>query len=401
MSSSDSPQASGVPAISVVIPAYNAERTLAATLESVLSQSHKDFEVIVVDDGSTDDTSEIARLFAARDQRLRIISREENSGLADARNTGIRSARAALISPIDADDVWHETYLEKMHGALTAAGANTLFAFANFRNIDMSGEVLGSAPHYPVSGCVFNRFMIKNFVGNGSGLMFRRDAALAVGGYERRLQHEFGSQGCEDWLLQMRLAVRGDAVGVCEYLVGYREVPGAMSSDHVRMWRSRIHAFEILFDETGCEDTLAARWGLGRANAHCMIRELLAGKFFAGFRSLREALARDLAGTLDVLVEGVTRTLKWGLRLPFWWRRQRTKGPFASCDPLDQRKPLADGLLARRLSHMAELDRNGRDSSEPTGRPFGRIALQHRAPPRSRRTKISRSDDASTAAPVE
>jgi hypothetical protein len=355
MSDSRTRHVGDVPAVSVVIPALNAERTLAATLESVLSQSFDDFEAILIDDGSTDATPSIARSFAARDPRLRILT-QENSGVADARNAGIRAARAALVSPIDSDDVWHPTFLEKLHGALAAASDDTLFAFANFRNIDMEGQVLGSAPHHPVGGRVFHRFMLKNFVGNGSGMMFRRDAALAVGGYERRLQHEFGAQGCEDWLLQMRLARIGDAVGVCEYLVGYRDVPGAMSSDQVRMWRSRIHAFEILFDEFGCEETTPARWGLGRARAQCMVRELLAGQVVAALRSLQIAVTRDPVGTLDLMFEGVTRAARRSASLLLLRPWRRTKGPFASCDPLEQRRPLGGGLLARRLSQMAELD---------------------------------------------
>lgn len=384
MSAPRSQRPTDEPAVSVIIPAFNAERTLALTLESVLAQSFRDFELIVIDDGSTDATPAIARSYEARDPRVRVVTKR-NSGLADTRNTGILSARAPVISPIDSDDVWHESFLEKLHAALTEAGAETLFAFANFRNIDMEGRVLGSAPHHPVTGRVFHRFMLKNFVGNGSGMMFRRDAALAVGGYERRLHHEFGAQGCEDWLLQLRLASRGKAVGVCEYLVGYREVPGAMSSDQMRMWRSRIHAFGILFDENGCGEIRAARWGLGRASAQCMIHELLAGQVRAGLQSLQRAVTHDPVGTLGLFFEGVTRTTKRGVKLlqkP--WRQP--KGLFASCDPLEQRRPLGGGLLARRLSRMAEADSNAHALPSPT-RP-AQILREER--PDLRR---SRSDD--------
>lgn len=367
--------AGDAPAVAVVIPAYNAARTLAATLDSVVAQSFTQFEAIVVDDGSTDATLTIAQAYAARDRRLRIVSKP-NSGVAEARNAGIAAARAPLIAPLDADDVWHPTFLEKLHAALRAAGDDTLFAFAGFRNLDAQGRVSGSSPHYHVGGRAFNRFLIKNFVGNGSGMMFRRAAALAVGGYERRLQHEFDAPGCEDWLLQLRLAAQGNVAVVPEYLVGYRKVPGRMSQDQVRMCRSRIHAFEILFGEVDCRHALAARWGLGRAQAECMIRELLAGNLVAAARLLPLAMSRDPVGTLAVFVEGAVLTAKKvaraGVRAVLPRRAQRLRRPFTEVQPLADVKPLAAGLLARRLARMAELDRSdagARDAGQRLARP--------------------------------
>jgi hypothetical protein len=339
----------------VVIPAFNAARTLPATLESVLAQTFADFEAILIDDGSTDATSAIAAAFARRDPRLRIVTRS-NTGVADARNAGIQHARAPLVAPIDADDVWHATYLEKMHAALTSATGDTLFAFANFREIDPDSRVLGTAPAYRVDGRAFHRFLLKNFVGNGSGMLFRRAAALAVGGYERRLQHEFDAPGCEDWLLQLRLAGRGNVIAVGEYLVGYRRVPGCMSEDQVRMCRSRIHAFEILFGEIDCRHTTAARWGIARAKAESMLRELLAGNLVPAVRLLLQALARDPVGTLDAVAEGTLRAAAKAFFAVVPNRRWWPGRPFADYGSTTELKPLQNSLLARRLARLAAID---------------------------------------------
>ena len=97
------------PLVSVVIPAYNAERTIPSTLVSVLGQTVADIEVIVVDDGSIDSTSNIAR--SLRDSRLRVV-RQANSGHAGARNTGIRHATGKYVAFVDADDLWLPRKLE-------------------------------------------------------------------------------------------------------------------------------------------------------------------------------------------------------------------------------------------------------------------------------------------------
>ena len=91
--------------VSVVVPAYNAEATIDQTLQSVRSQSYPHLEVIVVDDGSTDGTRGIVLSHAAQDRRIRLVW-EPNSGVAAARNHGIRVARGDLIAPVDADDLW-------------------------------------------------------------------------------------------------------------------------------------------------------------------------------------------------------------------------------------------------------------------------------------------------------
>src|SRR6476469_10004419 len=98
------------PLVSVVIPAYNAERFLGEAIESVLAQGYAHFELIVVDDGSSDRTAEVARSFG---DRVRTIE-QENSGVSAARNAGTRAAGGELLAFLDADDRWSPGWLERM-----------------------------------------------------------------------------------------------------------------------------------------------------------------------------------------------------------------------------------------------------------------------------------------------
>ena len=108
--------------VSVVIPAYNAASTLDETLRSVRSQTHQSLEIIIVNDGSTDETGTIAKRHAAEDKRVRIIT-QENAGLAAARNKGWGQARSNFIAFLDADDLWAPTKITQQIQALEAGGS--------------------------------------------------------------------------------------------------------------------------------------------------------------------------------------------------------------------------------------------------------------------------------------
>ena len=100
-----------MPRISVIIPVYNKEKYIAKTLQSVLSQTFTDFELIVIDDGSTDNSAQIIKSFS--DERIRFFS-QENAGVSHARNFGARQAETGLLAFLDADDIWYENHLEEI-----------------------------------------------------------------------------------------------------------------------------------------------------------------------------------------------------------------------------------------------------------------------------------------------
>jgi len=234
------------PKVAVVVPAYKAGDVIVQTLKSVSDQTYRNFEIIVVDDGSPDNTAEVVQEYARVEPRLRLV-RQQNGGVAAARNRGMMETQAPLVAPIDSDDLWHPTRLEK-HVAALIRNPGAAFAYSPFRILNGEGRMIGNHPFFAFSGRVFYRQLFFNMVGNGSGMTFRRDLALAIGGYSPHLR-EVGLEGCEDWLLQMLMSIDHEVEHVPEYLIGYRKVPGAMSSDTSRMWRSRILAAEMLRKE--------------------------------------------------------------------------------------------------------------------------------------------------------
>lgn len=202
--------------ISVIIPARNVARFIGRTLDSVLRQSHRALDVVVVDDGSTDNTAAVVQEAAQRDPRLRLV-RTERLGVPAARNLAISHVKAGLIAPLDADDIWHPEKLTRQL-ALMRAGSDRLgLVYCWSRGIDDEDVVI--LPSWNAStarGSVLQDIVIRGLAGNGSTPLIKRHFIEAVGGYDATATLS------EDWKFYTALA------GVCEfdvvpqYLVGYR-----------------------------------------------------------------------------------------------------------------------------------------------------------------------------------
>jgi glycosyltransferase involved in cell wall biosynthesis/peptidoglycan/xylan/chitin deacetylase (PgdA/CDA1 family)/SAM-dependent methyltransferase len=222
--------------VSVVVPAYNASRTIDETLRSIRAQSHANLEILVVDDGSTDATPEIVLRHAALDARIRLI-RQPNGGVAAARNRGIAEARGELVALIDADDLWRPDKIARQLQAMAQGGQRIGLVYCWYALIDELSRII-SLRHRPTeAGNVLARMCIGNLVGNGSSAMIRRQALLEVGSYDPSLRAR-GAQGCEDHKLHLQIAERYEFAVVPEHLTGYRRTPTNMSSDVMQMLRS-------------------------------------------------------------------------------------------------------------------------------------------------------------------
>lgn len=115
--------------VSIIMPAYNTEKYIRQAMESVLQQTYEDWELIVINDGSSDKTEEVAREIAAGDKRIRIIS-VPNSGEASARNLGLDNARGDAVTFLDSDDRWNGFFLEKMNRAMMNRDADFVYCYA-------------------------------------------------------------------------------------------------------------------------------------------------------------------------------------------------------------------------------------------------------------------------------
>ncbi len=225
-----------MPRISIVVPAFNAERTLSATLRSIAGQTYINIEVLVVDDGSTDGTEAIAAEFARNDPRFRAIT-TDNGGVARARNLGVDTATGAFFAPVDADDLWHPRKLELQLARLLERPEAAL-VYTWHRRIDAHDRLLRGDATPVADGAVFHRHLAENFISNGSSPMIRMNALTTLR-YDPTLQ-DAGHGGCEDYKLQLEIARVSEFACVPAFLTGYRRSAGSMSGHVARMIRSHI-----------------------------------------------------------------------------------------------------------------------------------------------------------------
>jgi glycosyltransferase involved in cell wall biosynthesis len=210
------------PRVSVVIPAYNAARTVGHALDSVLAQTFSDFEVLVIDDGSTDDTAKVVR--ARNDPRVRCIT-TANGGVSRARNHGIELSAAPLIAFLDADDLWFPMKLERQVETM-AAHPTAGLSFTSVELVDGDLGHIGVIHAENYSDFCEALLVIGNIIGgSASSAMLRRSVLQAIGGFDPDLSQ------CADWDLWLRASLESEFVPITEVLMRYRKAPGSMSSD--------------------------------------------------------------------------------------------------------------------------------------------------------------------------
>lgn len=335
--------------ISVLVPAYNAGATIERTIASALDQSHRDIEILVVDDGSTDDTADRVHAVAARESRVRLL-RQPNGGVARARNTAIAAAQGIWVAPLDSDDLWHPEKLAMQLAALDAAPAGTALCYNWFRRIDADDRVFPGAPSPVVEGRVFHRHLEWNFISNGSTPLVRADIARAIG-YESVLG-DSGNAGVEDYLFQLRIARDYDFVCVPAYLTGYRRAGGGLSAQVAQMIRSHLQMYTLLAPTAGeaAQPVIARQVArLHVEHARNRLRRRLPGAAMAAFA---KAFATDPVAAARALGTEGQATLR---RL----RRDRPSPPSSRFDDYAAAEPdgpWQSGRSPERLQWLASLD---------------------------------------------
>ncbi|MBA3923096.1 MAG: glycosyltransferase [Nostocaceae cyanobacterium] len=208
------------PLISVIIPAYNAERTILETITSVQQQTFSNLEIIVINDGSSDRTLEL--LDNITDERLKIFS-YENRGVCVARNRGISHATGDFIAFLDADDLWTPDKLELQLIALEQyPEAGVAYSWTYFMDEQQASLSPGEPTFF--EGDVYAQLLVNNFVSSGSNPLIRRQVVESVGEFDSAFPH------CADWDYWLRLAACCSFVVVPKHQILYRQSSGAMSS---------------------------------------------------------------------------------------------------------------------------------------------------------------------------
>jgi glycosyltransferase involved in cell wall biosynthesis len=220
------------PLVSVVVPTYNRVRQLPGAIDSILGQTYRNLEVIIVDDGSTDDTQQMLRGYG---ERIRVIT-QQNAGPAIARNRGIAVARGEIIAFLDSDDQWLPTKLERQVRSLEAAGPEVTCSLCNCTVLYANGEttstfaIADTMPNCP-TGMWLNpvEVLLNRFVMFNQAVAIRREVLERVGYFDESLR--FG----EDYELPFRLALAGPWTIIRDELVVYHEAsPGSWAKKALR-----------------------------------------------------------------------------------------------------------------------------------------------------------------------
>lgn len=220
-----------VPQVSVIIPTYNYARFIGEAIESVLAQSYRDFEIVVVDDGSTDQTKEVVSRFP----EVRYLS-QVNKGIAAARNTGLASSQGEYLVFLDADDRLLSRCLEVGVGSLRDNPA-CAFVSGQWEKIAEDGKPLAPLPGFVVKEDHYRAFLNCNYIRTIGQVMFRRSVFDAVSGFDS------SAPGCDDIELYLRIA-RAYPVHCHEgIVVQHRNHSSNTSGDSIMMLTSMLSVY--------------------------------------------------------------------------------------------------------------------------------------------------------------
>jgi len=228
--------------ISVIIPTYNRALMVKRAIESVLAQSYENFEIIVADDGSTDDTKEALSGYI-NSGKIKYIF-QDNAGPGAARNAGIKHAKGELVAFLDSDDEWVPDKLEKQIRTFEARGEN-MAIFSNVEYINENNEKTGElfSKARPYEGKIVKRLLADNFVATSS-VIAPKSLIIKAGGFAtNRKLFTIG----EDHLLWLKIADKTEFYFVNELLVKYHVHGGQIVSNKFKIASSLFFKFVYLF----------------------------------------------------------------------------------------------------------------------------------------------------------
>lgn len=228
------------PKISVIIPIYNAEKYLSDTLDSVLSQTFTSFEIIAVNDGSTDGSLRLLNIYAARDSRIKIIDKP-NTGVSDTRNVAIKAAKGEYLAFLDSDDVYSQNYLKRMYGVAEENGADVVVCnYVTFR---------GNVPSFPrcersTARDVTVRELLDTGLMTSMCVKLTRKSLITKNRIAFDTELSFG----EDLFFSWKTCLTSSkTVRIEDRLYGYRMSPdGATARYHERLYEKYKSAFDNL-----------------------------------------------------------------------------------------------------------------------------------------------------------
>ena len=253
------------PQVSVIIPTYNSARYVVEAVESVLAQTWQDFEILVIDDGSTDETEQLMRRY---ENPVRYLC-QANGGVAVARNRGIRESRGRYIAFLDADDTWLPYKLERQINVLLEH-PNVRACYSTFTIVDAELNPLGISRSQRQGSALEDLLTGGNIIGSICTVLCERSLFDVVGGFDPKLSQ------CADWDMWVRLAARTEFLYLDEPLVTYRQHDANMSRNASLLEHDSLQVLNKGFAMPELSDALRAQ----RRAAFARNYMVLAGTYF-------------------------------------------------------------------------------------------------------------------------
>ncbi len=216
--------------VSIIMPAYNAELYIASAIESILRQTYEHWELLVVNDASSDRTGKIVEEFSEKDTRIQMHTNATNSGIADSRNVALRNAKGRFIAFLDSDDLWLPEKLSTQLAFMKECAAS--ICYAGYSRINETGKLLGTV--VPPNQITYQDLLKSNHIGNLTGVY---DSQSLGKEYFIKFKHE-------DYIAWLNLIKRaGCAHGIVQELAQYRVYSGSTSSNKFKTisWQWRIY----------------------------------------------------------------------------------------------------------------------------------------------------------------
>ncbi len=316
--------------VSVVIPTYNRARLVGEALQSVLSQPFDDMEVLVIDDGSTDDTLSVLARFTG--PRVRVVH-QPNQGISGARNRGVREARGEYVAMLDSDDRWRPNVLPRLVARLDAH-PEAVLVYGRAQAMDAYGfplpQMKGAAEAFP--GQTLRSILYGDFVPIITALV-RRDALLQAGPFDP-------DNLAEDWDMWVRLARQGAFVFMADTLADFRQHSTQFTRSEgerlERLMASRVHVLDKAFAQPDLPPEVEAVRPLAYRNVYVTtaVRWLNSGALRPALAAMRQALR--YGGLVEVVARvaylslfyQLVRRFTWVRVVSDWlfhWRRERLK----------------------------------------------------------------------------
>ena len=245
-----------MPTVSVLIPSYNHAHFVTAAVNSALAQTHPDVDIIVIDDGSKDNTAEVVATFG---DKVNYVY-QENQGLSAARNTGIRHARGEYIALLDADDLWDPEFIEESLKVIEQ-NPKVGLTYSWWSHIDENGDPMPEPGFFNQRGHLLETFAVRNYF-PPVAVLVRKNLVEEAGGFDEKLF------ALEDWDLWFRIAANGwEFDCVPQVLALYRRHSNNMTLDVPRMERNQLAVLDKM-SQSSVISEIGHLLPMARANVH-------------------------------------------------------------------------------------------------------------------------------------